>query len=467
MTASLRSGASPVAFEHQCTHEPLSRWVTIFLGLGMCYPLLRVELMEYTGIPSPVLGAWVDLLTFGLLLLLSRHKSNQSLTRNPVALAVLLILAAGSLSVFLGSDPFTIAYGLRQTYLPVIFFFVGLHLGRSWVSIEKLWLTLIIVLSLSAVTGIVLTLVVPEYWTSLFLRDSANSREWGLLSIARESGLRMTGAILDPVVFGTISAWGVAFSLNALLVSRRSSRAFMLGLALLACLVGVVLSLSRGAWFGAALATVVSFAMNPRWLVSKKFIAFALCLASLFVVLADGEDTKVLMNILSRTVDKTLSEGNDQRDGQFDGVIDNLPSHPLGNGLGDAGHVGERFSVGGLTDDGYPHITDGWYLKLLAEGGIPLFITFALYLAVSFILLLKSTLAARGIRPRAFLSALLGIQLATLAQAMVSNVWDLYYLSQLLWLMGGVAAAFHRVKPRRRRAPSPAINHASQVLGST
>jgi hypothetical protein len=145
--------------------------------------------------------------------------------------------------------------------------------------------------------------------------------------------------------------------------------------------------------------------------------------------------------VLDATLGKTVREGNIQRKSQFDGVISNLTAYPLGQGLGNVGHVGERFSEAGHTRDGYEHITDGWYLKLLAEGGVSLLIAFMGFLMCLMWALVHALFVERDPKRRALLSGILGIYAAASVQGLVSNLWDLYFLSQVLWLLAGIGAA--------------------------
>lgn len=424
----------------------LRPWLSIFVIFGPFYPVLRVELINYFGLPSSVLGAWVDLISIALGFLIISHLRSRE-TRPIVEYAVWAVVVAGGFSIFFGSDLLQIGYGLRQTYLPIVFFFVGLRFGLVWIHTERLWKMLVTVLALSALSGIVLTLLIPEYWVSLYLSEAGDSRDWGLGAISREGGLRMTGAIMDPVVFGTLCAWGSILSFSAYLVARK--RKNLLGLAFVVCLLGVIMSLSRGAWFGTVMGLLILLVFNLNWITSQRFIFFVVSFAMIAAMATNVENTEIIFDVVSRTVDKTISEGNAQREDQFSGVINNLPSRLLGNGLGNVGHVGERFSSDGKSSDGYAHITDSWYLKLVAEGGIPLFLAFLTYLFASFFTLARALIGCREPQRRALLSALLGIQLMSVVQATVSNIWDLYYLSQLLWLLGGLAAAFRPARVTR------------------
>ncbi len=415
----------------------------LFLILGVFYPLLRIELITHTGLPSPVLGAWLDLVSMALGFTIIFHGWMRG-GCHLVKYAVWCVITVGILGIMFGSDLIQIIYGLRQTYLPMVFFLVGLRFGLVWAHTERLWNLLIVVLAVSALSGIVLTFLFPEYWISLYMREEGNARDWGLWAISRESGLRMTGAILDPVVFGTLCAWGCILSFGAFFVAHYRKKFIVL--AFVACLIGLIMSLSRGAWFGAALGLFIVTGLNPKRILSWHFGILVVSLAAIAAIVTNVDDVNTIFEVVSRTVDKTVSEGNAQREDQFIGVIKNLSVKPLGNGLGNAGHVGERFSTNGLTSDGYPHITDSWYLKLLAEGGGPLFIAFITYICTSFAALVRALIRCRESQRRGLLSALLAIQTMSILQAAVSNIWDLYYLSQLLWLLGGLAAAFRPMK---------------------
>lgn len=405
----------------------------------------------------------MDLISIVLAFLVISHLRLRE-SRSIVKYAVWAVVVAGGFSIFFSSDLLHIGYGLRQTYLPIVFFFVGFRFGLVWTHTERLWKMLVTALAVSAFSGIVLTLLIPEYWISLYLSEVGDSRDWGLGAIAREGGLRMTGAIMDPVVFGTLCAWGSILSFSAYLVARK--RKNLLGLAFVVCLSGVIMSLSRGAWFGTVIGLSILLVYNLNWITSQRFLFFVVSFAMIAATVANVEKTEIIFDVLSRTVDKTISEGNAQREDQFSGVINNLPSRPLGNGLGNVGHVGERFSSDGKTDYGYAHITDSWYLKLVAEGGIPLFLAFLTYLFASFFRLASALVGCREPRRRALMSALLGIQLMSVFQATVSNIWDLYYLSQLLWLLGGLAAAFRSGRVSRLSVmPSASLNRKETCNG--
>lgn len=364
-------------------------------------------------------------------------------------------------SALLSDDLLAMLYGIRRTYWPMIFFVAGVSIGEDWVRIRQLWRLLVAILTALALSGIVLTYFVPDYWTSLYLSQAGNSRDWGLDAIAREGGLRMTGAILDPVVFGITCGWGLVLSFSAYCVACNFKHCLLYGFAFVVCLIGVAFSLSRGAWLGSLLSVFVCLLFNPKWMLLKRlvlpFFMAAYCGLIANILLA-GADLGQGYEIFSRTIEKTVSEGNWQRQAQFDGVLNNLVERPLGNGLGMAGHVGAGLSFNGITEDGYPHITDGWYLKLLAEGGIPLFVAFIAYLIIAIIAIAKAVSLAQGPQLKAFLSAMLGIQIGLIAQAAASNIWDLYYLSQISWLLGGISIA-SSAGVLRRHAQNPPITH--------
>lgn len=430
-------------FEHYSNNnKSFWPWIKLFLIFGVFYPLLRVELIDRVGIPSEILGSWVDLVSLTLLIKIIIKKS-APLYQLTVSYAVLLLLLAGFLSVKPSGNLLQTAYGIRQTYLPIVYFYIGLNFGSVWGDVLRLWRLLVNIFGASATAGLVLTYAVPEYWISLYTRDAANTRDWGLNAIAREGGLRMTGAILDPVVFGTLCAFGSILSLSAFMVARDRKRIIVNFVTFAVSITGVIFSLSRGAWLDAALGLGICLCFNIKLIRTPRVTAILFFVLALAAGIFINESKNGVNELIRRTTEKTVNEGNLQREGQIDNVLQKLKVYPMGMGLGNVGHIGERFSINGLTGDGYDHITDCWYLKLLAEGGLPLFLTFSLYLIISFSVLLLKIVKCQQPQQRAFLSALVSIQAVSIVQATVSNIWDLFYLSQLLWLFGGLAVALN------------------------
>jgi len=426
-------------------HTTLRGWslirllVITFLFIGSVYPVLRIELMERTGLSSSLLGAWQDLIALLLLgMLLLQHRMIQLQRTLPeLAMAGILICGAisGATAIFSGIGFMTIAYGIRLTYVPMIYYFAGRSFRITVDDVAAMHRSLVGLLVFSAMTGLLFSYVIPAYWFRIVI--ASDERGWGLFTISRVGSFRMTGAALDPVTFGTLCAWGVVLSLTGLRASRTPGNRFLMILGIATCSIGAIMSLTRGAWLALFLGVLVSLLLSAKRL--KTIVSLGLAGAAAVVGLNFLPGENSASAILSQTLEKTVREGNDQRDEMWDQAGASLFDKPLGYGLGAVGHVGERFRDEVPSDA--PIITDGWYHKLLAEGGVPLLVTFVLFLSTT---LLRLFVLSRQRSPPTALTAFriagLAILATTVVQALVSNLWDLFYLSQLVWFITGLAS---------------------------
>jgi ABC-type multidrug transport system fused ATPase/permease subunit len=411
-----------------------------FFTFGSVYPWLRITIVDSINIPSWISGLWVDLVSFAILLLSAKGTfARAAPSRSSMAFYCFIILSGG-LSAFPFDRIDLALFGLRQTYEPMIFFMAGLWVGAQRHRIQMVGRIFVIVAAISAAIGLYFLYIVPDYWTGLFQTDANNARGWGLDSIARESGLRMTGAFLDPVVFGAVTAWGavIAFASQFLPDFRRSLSA---PLALALCVTAAVLSLSRGAWIVLIIGWSVSLMMNTKWLRTWRMAATLGVLVAGTIVAAKSDMIGSTSEILSRTVDKTLVEGNSQREGQFEGGLNRFLARPFGVGLGKEGHVGERYSGSGMSEDGHEFVTDGWYLKVLSEGGIFLFVSFIGFIVSIFNKSFLNVTSSKDVHVRIYSTVILSLLVSVIIQATVSNIWDLYFTAQCLWLICGIGCA--------------------------
>ena len=108
--------------------------------------------------------------------------------------------------------------------------------------------------------------------------------------------------------------------------------------------------------------------------------------------------------------------------------------HPLGYGLGKAGHVATRF-FGKNSSEASVSSTDGWFLKIAGETGLWGLSTY-FFLAVSFIV--RSLNYIRN-KSYSLFHFLLILFVVVNIQCLVSNVIDFYLLSYLFWLSLGLA----------------------------
>lgn len=413
--------------------------VLTFVVIGSVYPVLRVELMARTGLSSSTLGSWQDILSLLLLgvLFLQLRPIQWRQTLPESAMAAILACGAASVvtSLYSGTGLTAVGYGIRLTYLPMIYYFAGRSFVVRAENVSAMHRALVLLFTLSALVGLLFSYVFREYWFRIVI--ASDERGWGLYTISRMGGFRMTGAMLDPVTFGTICTWGVILSLNGLLSLRGTVNKSLLISGLTLCAVGAVMSLTRGAWLSLALGLAISLAFSRRRIVTIIALGVAGCTGIYGLGAIQGDNDAA--TLLRGTVQKTVNEGNQQRDNMWGKSIEAFVSKPLGYGLGAVGHIGERFREQVPPDA--PVITDGWYHKLLAEGGILLLASFCLFQAATLVRLIVQARRRRAsAEVRAFRIATLAIFSTAIVQAFASNLWDLFYLSQLLWFVTGLGS---------------------------
>jgi O-antigen ligase len=283
--------------------------------------------------------------------------------------------------------------------------------------------------------AVFLSYVARDYWVNLVISNSAE-RGWGLSAIAREGGLRLTGTFLDPTAFGLYCSIGTILSVSGLLYLDSPWRRRLMMLSAAICALGSLLSLSRGAW----VLMIVGFAtlgiLNRQL---AKFLAIAAAIAVIGSVAIGGRFGLPEVDVILDTWTKTVSEGNVQRESSWQETVTAVRSQPLGFGLGTVGHVGERFREQSTLNP--PEITDGWYLKMLAEGGVPLFFAFIVFQGVAIVSIALRLRAPESAASVPFLSGVVAVLVGTLVQAVASNTWDLFFVAQVLWLLVGAGQA--------------------------
>lgn len=423
--------------------------IIVFLTFGSVYPWLRTMIVGSLGVPSWLSGSWVDAVSLLIVLYLSRE-TVLSKSHDKISLFFFFgVVAFGIVSAFPFERIEPVFFGVRQTYEPMIFYFAGVWIGQEPDRIRRIGGWYVAVATVAASIGICFMFAFPDYWTGLFVEDVNNSRGWGIGAIARESGLRMTGAFLDPVVFGAVAAWGAAIAFSSQF-QQPVKKAWPLFFAVVLCTVGAALSLSRGAWIVVLVCWMVTLILNPRFLFSLRLVAIVLVCSAVVMTVPRSGLIGSAGDDLSNTFDKTVVERNVQREGQFEGALSRFWERPFGLGLGREGHVGERYSGSVLNVDGREFVTDGWYLKILSEGGV--------FLLVCFVGLMISTIARsiltvtreRDNSLRAYYTCISAITISSTLQSIVTNIWDLYFVSNFLWVVYGVSCGIPKIRRMSR-----------------
>ena len=235
--------------------------------------------------------------------------------------------------------------------------------------------------------------------------------------------------------------------LATLVVTARAGvRRALLISASIAAGMALLVSFSRSAWLGTALAIgVVVFGLLKHRLARRKF-----WLISLGIVVATAvcftafQHNRAVQNAVFHTDDTSTIDisSNEARTSHLRAGLDDIRRHPLGGGSGSAGFASYH--------NAQPKIAENYFIQIAQEVG---WIGLGLYLAI-LIAVAQRLWRLRYSSPLALVcfASLVGISLA----ALLSHVWTDEALSFIWWGLAGVALGTAEVakpksKPRKQR----------------
>lgn len=411
------------------------RLVYLFFTVGLVYPVLRYELMSHYRLPSPVVGVWQDLAVLLILVVLLVGPRRPLPVSEKSVWGVSAILLCGVVSSWISPDWVLSLYGARLTYLPMTFFAIGLMLPASSGLVRRIAWYVANLAGLSALFGLTLTYGFPAYWLDV-IAFSSQERGWGQDAFARAGGYRMTGTLIDPVSFGFLSALGV-ISYTCLSFRAKSWARWGAAAGAILSLATCGLSLTRGAWLMVAVGMTITALLAIRNWTHLAKAGMALILISTGLWFAAPEHmVSQAEERLGLTWERTITEGNSQREQMWNDAIDGFFRNPLGFGLGAVGHMAGRFP--GRLRPETPLVTDGWYFKLAAEGGAPLVVSFVLFQGVLLLTLWGRLRRAVDSDQRSLVIIVGSVFAGASAMAIGCNLWDLYFASHLMWFLAGL-----------------------------
>ena len=338
-------------------------------------------------------------------------------------LLVALVFAGGFYAAVLAPSVEALVYGFRLTYAPMLFYWLvrilPFHAGEL-----RRWLLLFLVTStvLGAI-GFFFELTGPARWYGMLVPADTVQALW------RIGDWRMSSTLLNPLYFGPIVAMAGIWSF-AWFFSWRSWWALLLVVFFAAC---VVYSITRSAYIMLAIGvlTVLLF-----WILRSYSIlilsmgAFLLMLVGGMALLAGGGQFSLL--------DDGTGTIFASRFPQLLRTVDSFIQAPLGYGLG-LGHASRRFDVNSLA----VHVYDGWYFKVLLEGGVAgalLFLSFVVGAPLYLIAKLRHSVARFA---WTWQLGVLSITLGAIVIALVTNVWEHYMVAPLLWVLFGFSTSLN------------------------
>lgn len=310
---------------------------------------------------------------------------------------------------FIINHPSIFLYGFSYLLIPQLFFFrVGIGIKSPRQAIQFL-------LKCNAVlvfVSIVLYVAKPNCYIDLISRKLPDV-------FAFYGGFvpRLVGYIVDSMAMGVICS--SSFVLSLAFVEKRKF------FYLLIFLVGSIMSMQRSSWVALVVASMIYlmiskrlFNLSMKWLMLIGILFLAVVY---FITNINVEGGLSYMDLLTKRYED-MGEAVSSRDNQWYSVLDAISRYPLGFGLGALSHKGVNM--------GFPlTCPDGNYFRILGDTGLFGFLSF-LVLNISTI---RYTYCHKHF-------GLLCALLVFLAQAIGTNVFDLYYASFIYWFLMGLSS---------------------------
>lgn len=324
---------------------------------------------------------------------------------------------------FILDKPNLIFEFLSFLIVPQAFFFiVGIYIGgrTTWLYTNIFYI--IIINSILISIGILFYFLRPQ----IYLNFHENTFSQEQLSMYHGYFPRLTSYMSSLVV-------GVMCSTNFILVLYYIKTKLFRYLLLLTFALGSFLSLERASWAGIIVSCLIYFMskIRLRKLIIKKprigikiiIIAGMIIIAIISSIVRLTEKNEVFNKFNAMLVTRVLniSSAVSERNATWYSAFELSKDYPFGIGLGLLSHKGieNSFSY---------HVVDGNYFRILGEFG---------YIGLSaFLLLIWYGLYLANKKKQYGIAVTL---LIFLMHAIGTNVFDLYYISYLFWLILGIA----------------------------
>lgn len=335
-----------------------------------------------------------------------------------------VLLSFVAFNVILGfviaNNPKVSLYAIRMSYFPMLAFLIPrlqlISLDDFSEKLKSAFFWFFIIASL----GLILYFFLPDL-------------QYHFLSLANDEIqqyfiIRMTSIFWTPVVFGTLVTITIIYYIKRY-YEEKNKWFLVLLFVLFVC---IFMSVSRGAMIVLLIGMLLLTALYKQW---KSFLLIlALKVVSFISVAYYVSNPKdFLLWIMSSSAETIQMEEGVTRVELWKKAFHTAIEHPLGLGLGKAGHVAERFFA--KTEKNVSiYSTDGWFLKLMNESG---FIGLAIYLLFGVLLAFVFILTFKKEKQHAEMIFIFTVIVVVNIQNIVSNVLDFYLISYLYWLLLG------------------------------
>lgn len=313
--------------------------------------------------------------------------------------------------------------GVSYTLIPSLLYLLGAKRARSYESSIAVSKDVIMASVTLMVIGLVFYYLFPEFYYS-HIGQSLDTSHWGIEDYRY-------GSYISSSNLGSLCVASIC--LFFLTLNTRNK--FFNVIFIITILVSLLMCMQRSAWVMSGIFLTILLLVTNNTRKTKIGMAF-LAIFALFVII---EFSNKLFNeyqlemFLVRTEQLNAVGMASERSSQWKNGLSVFMESPMGYGLGSMGHKAAQEGYKGV-------VPDGNYFRILSELGIFGFIVFIL-------LIIRSL--RRGLKTKNIELTLL--ILGYCAQAIGTNVFDLYFSSFVFWYILGYLNHTKVVSVRRDR----------------
>jgi hypothetical protein len=397
-----------------------------FIIFGSLFPTIRLlvigsrtsqSAIQFIFSASPEIFACLILAFMSISFIYCKNK----IIFKPIDWIVLAFTLSNTIIGFIiAQDIIVSIYGFRMTYFPVLFYFVFRFCkpDDTSKSLRMIFYWFLFI----GIVGIILYFLFYDLMLKMILLGSEGAAEYFIV--------RMTSIFWSPVVFSTFMS--VAFLFFYFLFLTKEKWIYLLFIVILVFC--IIMAMSRGAMISSLVAFFLLSLLIRNWKnILYSFLAItAIYLLATYVIASPGEISSWMANSTMETVE--MKKGVTRVD-LWVNAFKNFSEHPMGYGLGKAGHVAARF-YGKTSQEADVYSTDGWFLKLMNETGVMGLISYFIMAVIYLILFLKKKVFRSKTTLLLFFFTMF---IMVNVQNLVSNVLDFYLFSFLFWAMMGAS----------------------------
>lgn len=290
---------------------------------------------------------------------------------------------------------------------------VGLLFCRKYFYLDILWA----IMNVAVVHGIIGILTYGLIPYPSVIQSSIDAVQDGVAAFRMAS-------VSGSLIFGVIVSSGFNIALYLLIVGNTDERKSNLHIKIVVLFLATLLSLQRSAWLAILLPTILFMLYNFKYFKKSLMLFFPLFVVVIITLLNNEFYYERFLSLFSSDFNPVDERMKIWMNG-FSYLNDNI----FGQGLGQVGQFAYKNNLN------IPFfITDGDYVKIVAEGGAGLGF---LYLLIIFVACIRALRLNNKVLIKSDIFIFL-VLIGFLIQMLGSNISEFYYVNFIFWVVLGV-----------------------------